>query len=142
MNQISDFQFYSNARSSAIKLVKCWPSKSTKTVRIVFQFCYLYLHFNSNIFSFPELSASTNFFPKEDMFPQIATESLEAGKLLQFLGICTVKEKDWHTLQTSQSLFTSQKDCQRTKSVISSGISAHGVHVCSHKSYVWKPAVS
>lgn len=126
----------------------CWLNKPKKAVstrhswsKIVFQYLYFYfyiLHFNSNIFRFPELSASTNFSPKEDMFLQTSTESLKSGKLLPFLGTFTVKEKDSHKLQSSQSLFTSQKNCQLTKSVTSSGISAHGVYICSQKSYILK----
>lgn len=107
----TDFQSYSNAESSNIKLVMCWLNKPKKAVstrhswsKIVFQYLYFYfyiLHFNSNIFRFPELPASTNFSPKEDMFLQTSTESLKSGKLLPFLGTFTVKEKDSHKLQSS-----------------------------------------
>lgn len=112
--------------------------KSCKDAALMVKKCDSILQFifkyNSNTFGFPELSASTNFFPKEDTFLQTSTESLKPGKLLPFLGICTVKEKDSHTLRTSWSLFTSQKNCQLTKSVTFSGISAHAVYICSHKS--------
>lgn len=47
-------------------------------------FCYLYLHLINNTLGFTELSASTIFFPKGDLFLQISVEGLKSGRLLQF----------------------------------------------------------
>lgn len=141
--RISDFQFYSNEDQAILNLFSAdWVSPKKLKVpgthgqKLCFNFAIciyiltIHLAFQSCLQVLFSFQRKTHFF-------RLLLKVSSQGNCFHFWEH-VLSKKDSHTLQTPQFLFISQKNCQLTKSVTSSGISAHGVYICSHKSYVLK----